>query len=95
MDKASASEYRFHGGTFYCRTFGRAQRRVSRVCAEGRVSRVACFRAFKSPLGRELSKNELVMSPLFGTREAFFILSATTKTYQYTHDADQVPGMDV
>ena len=46
MDLACTSEYSFQGGTFYHRTFGRAPRRVSRVCAEGRVSHVACFQTY-------------------------------------------------
>ena len=58
------------------------------------VLRAVChaWRAFKPILGREFSKLFPVGSPLFCARKAFFSLSASTKTYQYT---SYIPGICV
>ena len=87
VDLACASEYIFQGGTFYHRTFRRAPRRVSRVCAEALYQ---AWRAFYPILDREHSNFSGVGSPLFCAEEAFFTLSATTKTSQVQHISCQV-----
>ena len=55
------------------------------VCHEFALRAVChAWRAFKPILGRKLSKFVLVGSALFCAREAFFTLSAATKTCEYT-----------
>ena len=46
VDLACPGACRCQGGVLHHRTFVRAPRRVSRVCAEGRVSRVAWFQPY-------------------------------------------------
>ena len=58
--------------------FERVPRLVSRVCVEGRLSRVACFQTFSFLIG-SIQTLFLGGSALFGAEEDISTLSATTK----------------